>query len=149
MEDANKFLSDKEYEYVFSHAPRVCIDLVIKTEQGIILSKRDITPNKGKWHCPGGRVFYKESIAKAIERISESELGIRVRRERLLGFLEYRNDGKYVHSVTLVFLVTAISKSFRGSDQANKVKVFSFLPTNMIAQQKRILQKITLKSLLN
>jgi ADP-ribose pyrophosphatase YjhB (NUDIX family) len=56
------YLSDKDYEFIFSRVPRLTIDLVINKDNGIILTRRNIPPHMGKWHLPGGRLFMREKV---------------------------------------------------------------------------------------
>ncbi|MEK7174229.1 MAG: NUDIX domain-containing protein [Patescibacteria group bacterium] len=121
-------LSDEEYRFTYSRAPRICVDLIVHKENSFLLTKRAIEPFKGLWHFPGGRIFYKESVDEAIARISEAEVGLTVKNKELLGYLEVLEDGKYVHSVSMVFLVQFDSGEIRGSLQAQEVKIFEEIP---------------------
>lgn len=102
------WLSESDYNFIYSRAPRICVDLVIKTRKGIFLTKRDIQPYKGKWHLPGGRVRFRESIETAIDRIAKQEIGSPVVIKKLLGFMEFPRevqDCNKRHSISLAFLV--------------------------------------------
>lgn len=102
------WLSEKDYDYIYSRAPRVCVDLVIKTRKGVFLTKREIQPYKGKYHLPGGRVRFRESIESAIDRIAKVEIGSPVVITRLLGVMEFPREyqaGKPRHSISLAFIV--------------------------------------------
>jgi len=80
--------STEEFKKIYSKTPRLCVDLIINTPKGIVLSLRSIEPYKGEWHFPGGTVFYKEKIVDAIDRVALEEVGITVRVEKLLGYIE-------------------------------------------------------------
>lgn len=73
-----KWLSDKDYDFIYSRVPRLCVDLAIKSKKGVLLTKRLIEPYKNTWHMPGGRVKFRESLADAIQRIAQDELGTKV-----------------------------------------------------------------------
>lgn len=103
-------LSDKEYNNIYSKVPRVCVDLVIKSKDGVLMIKRDIQPYKNKWHLPGGRVLFRETIIDAIQRIAKKEIGCHVTIKKQVGFMEFLKEvqgGNKRHSISIVFLVTA------------------------------------------
>ena len=76
------WLSDKEYRSIYRRVPRLCIDLVTRDRRGLVLSKRDIPPDKGKWHLPSGRVRMQEHLEDALKRICREETGLNVRVEK-------------------------------------------------------------------
>jgi len=51
--------------------------------------RRDIPPNVGAWHIPGGTVLFAEPLAGAVKRVAQDELGFEVDVGELLGFIEY------------------------------------------------------------
>ena len=61
-------LSDQEYKEIYSKVPRLCVELLIKTEEGILLVKRAIPPGEGLWYLPGGTVLFDESVEQAVKR---------------------------------------------------------------------------------
>jgi len=70
--------------------PRLCVEVVIATPQrGVLLMRRDIPPNIGAWHIPGGTVLFAESVEKAVQRVALDELGLAVDVGELLGLIEY------------------------------------------------------------
>ena len=71
-------LTDREFQYIYSKVPRLCVDVMVKSHKGVILTLRDIEPYKNFWHIPGGTVHYRETIIGAVERIAKKELGIRL-----------------------------------------------------------------------
>lgn len=103
------YLSDKDYNFIYSKSTRVCVDILLVESGEVFLIKRDIEPYKGKWHFPGGRIRFRESIDAAINRIAKAEMGIRVYVPKLLGFMEFPREvqkGSKRHTVSLVFSVS-------------------------------------------
>jgi ADP-ribose pyrophosphatase YjhB (NUDIX family) len=103
-------LSDKEYKYIYSRVPRICIDLIIKTRKGLLLTKRDIPPEKNKWHLPGGMVYKGEKLTDVVKRIALNELGILPIEFKLFNYVgEYLNELNKnkirVHSVAVDFRI--------------------------------------------
>lgn len=104
------YLSDSAYDYVYSRAPRLCVDLfVINEDNSILLSRRDAEPYKGFWHLPGGRVRFRETIGEAVNRIGKEELGIEisgpVKGIGICEFLMEIQNNQNRHSISLVHLV--------------------------------------------
>ncbi|WP_299262555.1 NUDIX domain-containing protein [Halorientalis sp.] len=81
-----------EWETVVSNVPLVSVDLVVETDGGVVLGKRENEPAKGEWFVPGGRVRKHERLHDAVERVAESELGCAVATERQLGVYEHLYD---------------------------------------------------------
>ena len=47
-------LPQEKYDEIYSKVPRICVEVVIRNEKGILLTKRAIPSSEGKWHFPGG-----------------------------------------------------------------------------------------------
>lgn len=138
----NNWLSKKEYNFIYSRVPRLCVDLVIKDSRGVLLTWRKIEPAKNTWHVPGGRVFLGETLRKAATRIAKSELGIKIKPVRLLGFMEFpweKQDGKLRHTVSAVFLAKPVTNNFRLDSQAGKLKFFKKNPGKVYSRHLQFL----------
>jgi len=84
------WLEKSEYDSIYARVPRLCVEVVISTpERGVLLMRRDIPPNIGAWHIPGGTVLFAEPIAEAVQRVARDELGLGVDVGEMLGFIEY------------------------------------------------------------
>lgn len=70
-----KRLPSKEFKYLYGKVPRLCVDVVIQSKDGVVLSKRDIPPAKGMWHIPGGTVLFGESLEKAAKESPKKKPG--------------------------------------------------------------------------
>lgn len=89
-------LDDDNFRQLISLGPLVSIDFLIKNLEGhILLGKRQNAPAKGFYFVPGGRIRKNETIERAIERISKTELGVHIGIDSVepLGFYEqFYND---------------------------------------------------------
>ncbi|MGA2926094.1 MAG: NUDIX hydrolase [Solirubrobacteraceae bacterium] len=84
------WLPKPEYDAIYSRVPRLCVEVVIATPQlGVLLTRREIPPNVGAWHVPGGTVLFAEPIVDAVKRVARDELGLQVDVGALLGYIEY------------------------------------------------------------
>jgi ADP-ribose pyrophosphatase YjhB (NUDIX family) len=84
------WLPKAEFDSIFSRVPRLCVEVVITApERGVLLTRRDIPPNVGAWHIPGGTVLFGEPLVRTVERVARDELGLEVVAGELLGCIEY------------------------------------------------------------
>jgi ADP-ribose pyrophosphatase YjhB (NUDIX family) len=139
------WLTDEEYKFIFSKVPRLCIDFLIETPEGIFLARRNIEPFKGLFSLPGGKVNYKESLEDATQRIFKKELGTSAKIiDRNAGNIEFLENGEYLHSVSIVFLVEPVGEIKLNDKEADAI-IFANSKTdkNIIhPQQREFLEKI-------
>lgn len=136
----------EEFKFIFSRVPRICIEVIIQTKEGVLLTLRDIEPFKGYWHIPGGGLLIGEKIIAAVHRITQEETGLKIKVIRQLPILEYvnlrsSNKSGYSHAISIPFLVAPISKRIQGNTQATEIKFFNKLPSKIIPYHKKCLQK--------
>ena len=136
-------LTLKEFFDIYSKVPRLCVDLVIKSKDGVLLAKRAIEPYKGFWHLPGGTVFKKEKIFDAVSRIAKDETGLAVMPNKFIGYMEFldevRSDVEF-HSVSIAIEVKPIGNNFRPDENASNLKYFKKLPSKTLKQHKNFLK---------
>ncbi|MES3032181.1 MAG: NUDIX domain-containing protein [Patescibacteria group bacterium] len=158
----NKRLTNDLYALVYGqYVPRLCVDLVVigpedtfrvaistnldsvfdvQGPNGIILIQRDIPPEIGSWHLPGGTVRKGETLEVAAKRIIKSETGIEVEILDRIGSLEFLNEEQEVelngkkekiniHSVSVILLAKAKTNVLTGSDDGKNVEWFKIAPT--------------------
>jgi ADP-ribose pyrophosphatase YjhB (NUDIX family) len=143
-----KILTEKEFKSIYTRVPRLCVDLIIVSEKGVLLTKRSIYPFNGLWHFPGVGVLFHEKINDAIKRAAKRELGIKVVPQKFLGYGEYLHDG-FRHSVALVFKCKIKgNQQPRVLEQASTFQFFNKIPKKIIPYHKKLL-KIHLKDLLD
>lgn len=131
----NEFLS------IYSKVVRLCVDLVIKNDKGVVFIKREIPPDLGKWHFPGGTVLRGEKIEETIKRVAKEETGLIIKIEKLLGLTEFIRQDENIHAVSIVYLCTPISGKLRGSFQGHDLRYFQQIPTNTIQEHEEFLLK--------
>jgi ADP-ribose pyrophosphatase YjhB (NUDIX family) len=84
------WLPKPEYDAIYSRVPRLCVEvIVISPVSGVLLALRDIPPNVGAWHIPGGTVLFGERLHDAVKRVARWELSLDVEVGELLGCIEY------------------------------------------------------------
>lgn len=137
---ARKFpLTNDEFKSIYSKVPRLCVDLIIKSDQGYLLTLRQKNGWEGKWHFPGGTLYYQESIESAIQRVAQEELGTTVVIDGFLDYLNYPSELKergFGHSISLAFLCHLPEKAqITLDDQSEKYDFFKSVPKNMVVEQ--------------
>lgn len=140
-----KKLPTELFEEIYRQVPRLCVEVVIDTMQGIILTKRSISPCKNMWHIPGGTLFHGEKLEEAVHRIADDELGVKVKIKNNIGIIEYPKicEKHSSHAVGIAFLcvLEPEGQQFRGSFQAEEIRVFKIIPDNIVPEQKIFLEK--------
>jgi len=139
----------EEFKDIYSKVPRLCVDLVIQTEDGILLTLREKNGYVGQWHLPGGTVFYRESSESAIQRVAKEELNVEVSVIKLLGYIEYFSEVEkrgFGYAVSLAFLCKLESSDIKLDDQASKSQFFKVIPENTVTEQKAFFEKLQMPS---
>lgn len=103
------YLSDDDYDFIYSRVPRICADLLIVNSKGqVLMTKRTIEPYIDHWHLPGGRIKFKESVKDALNRVSKAEIGVEFDEDiKLVGVCEYPDEiqkEQERHSISLVHI---------------------------------------------
>lgn len=131
-----------EFKAIYNRVPRLCVEVVISKDGGVVLSKRDVSPAKGMWHIPGGTVLFGETLEGAVKRVAKEELGVKVKVGKIIDVIEYRpNKYAFGHAVGIAFLTHITSGTLTGSNQAQNVEVFTTIPENTIPEQGRFLNR--------
>ena len=90
------------------------MDIIIETEGGIVLIERKNEPYG--WALPGGFVDYNESLEKAAVREALEETGLHVSLARQLKTYSDPDRDPRHHTISTVFVATAIGKPVAGDD---------------------------------
>lgn len=142
MKDPSKPLGLKTFKYIYSQVPRLCLDIVIRSPKGILLTKRAIAPAKGFWHLPGGSILFKESVEDAIQRVCKRELGTKVTVLKFLQFIEYyKYNSTFGHTLSLVFKVKPKGK-IQLNSEASAFDFFKIPPPKTMTEVSNFLKKI-------
>lgn len=107
-------------EFVFYLDPKVVACSIVEMDGRIVLLKRDIDPQKGKWVLPGGYVDRGEEVTAAAIRETEEECGLRTRIKRLLGVYSY--PGRM--AVVVVYVTERLSGELTAADESREAGLF-------------------------
>jgi len=136
------WLPKTEFDSIFSRVPRLCVEVVIVApELGVLLVRRDIPPNVGAWHIPGGTVLFGEPLVQTVRRVARDELGLEVAVGQLLGYIEYPshyNNG-LDSPVGLAFASDVVPASPSGEELPDGCEWFTGLPEGLYEEQRDFL----------
>jgi len=144
-----KYIPEKEFIKIYERVPRFCVEVLVKTKDGIIITKRAIEPMNGSWHFAGGTVHLKESIKEAVRRVAKEELNLDVEIIKGVGEMEFLNNYKKKgnkHMVSIAYLVKAKDiSSIKLDRQASSFmfcKYKSDIPKHTVKEHTVLLNKI-------
>lgn len=133
-------LPQEEFEYVYARVPRLTVEIVVHDpERGIVLALREIPPNIGALHIPGGTVRWGERVSSAYRRVALDELGVELDPGEPLGYLEYPShfENGIDSPVGLAFLARP---PLPQPDQLpHGCGYFKMLPPELYAEQREFL----------
>jgi ADP-ribose pyrophosphatase YjhB (NUDIX family) len=142
MANSEHPLPQEEFDAVYSKVPRLTVEIIIKDDAGAIyLTRRAIEPCKGQWHLPGGTVRFGERMLAAVQRIAERELGVKVKKAKNVGYIEYPShfENGMDSPVGIVFEVEDYSGALRPNHESQENGWFTQIPTDMHADQDEYL----------
>jgi len=133
-----------EFKKIYSKVPRFCVEVVVKTKDGVLLTKRSFPPQIGYWYLPGGTVLKGERIEQTVKRVAMEELGLKVEPGKALGVMEFLSVKNYFgHSISVAYLCKSLSdlNKIKLDDKANDFGFFNELPLNTTLDHKNFLVK--------
>ena len=138
-------MSPAEFADIYGRVPRLTVELVVTTPDGLVLTRRSIEPCKGQWHLPGGTVLFAETLPDAVRRVARHELGVGVEVGRLLGYIEYPlmlRAGYPGWPVGIAFETRIVDGDLVPAAQSDEVGIFAALPPDVIAEQSGFLRSL-------
>lgn len=131
------------YEQIYAKVPRLTVEVVIVSTEGVLLARRRSGPCRDLWHLPGGTVRFGEHLTDAVARIAREELDLEVTIDELLGYIEYPSHLRRgldwpVGVAFAVHLTPSSAATFSGV--LNGVEWFDHVPDEMHEEQKQFLR---------
>jgi len=99
------------------------VDVVIPSEDGIVLIRRASDPFEGRWALPGGFVEVGETIEAAATREAAEETGLAVELARLVGVYSDPDRDPRGHNVSVAFLARVVGGDLIAATDATEVAV--------------------------
>jgi ADP-ribose pyrophosphatase YjhB (NUDIX family) len=120
--------------------PLPTVDIIIETEEGIVLIKRKNPPFG--WALPGGFVDYGESLEQAAVREAREETSLTVELiSQLRAYSDPSRDPRH-HTISVVFTARAATGVPRAADDAVEIGIFNHanLPETLAFDHEKILR---------
>jgi ADP-ribose pyrophosphatase YjhB (NUDIX family) len=120
--------------------PVPTVDIIIETENGIILIQRKNPPYG--WALPGGFVDYGESLEAAAVREAKEETSLEVELiSQLKAYSDPSRDPRH-HTISVVFKARVIAGTAKASDDATEIGIFNqdTLPKDLAFDHAKILR---------
>jgi 8-oxo-dGTP diphosphatase len=103
--------------------PKLTVDVVIPTEEGVVLIRRGCNPFEGQWALPGGFVEVGETVEQAAVREVAEETGLVVEPARLVGVYSDPDRDPRGHNVSVAFLARVLSGELSAATDASEASV--------------------------
>jgi len=107
--------------FILYQDPKLVACTIVEMNNKIVLLKRAIDPQKGKWVIPGGYVDQGEEVEAAAIRETREECGIAIRIKGLLGVYSY--TGRV--AVVVVYVADYLSGDLVADDESQAVRLCS------------------------
>jgi 8-oxo-dGTP diphosphatase len=107
--------------FIFYLDPKLVACAIVEMDNRIVLLRRSIEPQKGKWVIPGGYVDRGEEVEAAALRETEEECGLRIRINHLLGIYSY--TGRL--AAVAVYVADYVSGSLIAGEEALEARLYS------------------------
>ena len=119
--------------------PKLMVDVVIPSEQGVILVRRGSEPYEGQWALPGGFVEVGETVRQAAVREAAEETGLGVEISRLVGVYSEPDRDPRGHNVSVAFLARVLSGQMQAASDAADVDVLDPASVELAFDHARII----------
>ena len=120
--------------------PKLMVDVVITSENGVVLIRRGNDPFEGQWALPGGFVEVGETVEEAAAREAAEETGLAVEIARLVGVYSDPERDPRGHNVSVAFLVRVLSGDLAAATDASEVSVLDPSAVELAFDHGRIIE---------
>lgn len=101
--------------------PKLMVDVVIPSGEGVVLIRRGSDPFEGQWALPGGFVEVGETVEQAAAREAAEETGLAVEAASLVGVYSEPERDPRGHNVSVAFLARVLGGQLRAATDASEV----------------------------
>jgi ADP-ribose pyrophosphatase YjhB (NUDIX family) len=113
--------------------------VIVTKDNKIVLAKRtkEIVEG-GKWHLPGGRVQYKETLETAIKRLAKTKTNLKTElfyaslKQSLVGIYDNPERDPREHVISIAFLCKTFDGELKPGLNVDAVKAFSLEETKKV-----------------
>ncbi|HEX6709163.1 MAG TPA: NUDIX hydrolase [Rubrobacter sp.] len=119
--------------------PKLMVDVVIPSDEGVVLIRRGSEPFKGQWALPGGFVEKGETVEEAARREAAEETGLAVEISRLVGVYSDPDRDPRGHNVSVAFLAQVLSGQMQAASDASEVGVLDPATVELAFDHRQII----------
>jgi len=119
--------------------PKLMVDVVIPSDEGVVLIRRGSEPFEGQWALPGGFVEVGETVKEAAVREAAEEAGLAVEISPLIGVYSDPDRDPRGHNVSIAFLAQVLSGQMQAASDASEVDVLDPETVELAFDHRRII----------
>jgi 8-oxo-dGTP diphosphatase len=119
--------------------PKLMVDVVIPSDDGVVLVRRGSEPFEGQWALPGGFVEVGETVRQAAVREAAEETGLAVEVSRLVGVYSEPDRDPRGHNVSIAFLARVLGGQMQASTDAAEVELLDPATVELAFDHRRII----------
>lgn len=129
-----------ECGFVHFHDPIVAAVVFAAQDGRVLMVRRAVDPQKGKWAFPAGYIDYDEDPRQAAAREVHEETGLEVRITRVIDVLGHDPSGGVKASIAILFEGEIVGGAPCAQDDASEVAFFApdEIPTDELASFQSI-----------
>jgi ADP-ribose pyrophosphatase YjhB (NUDIX family) len=106
--------------------------VIVTSDDKIVLAKRiQGIVGGGRWHLPGGRVQYKETLEATLKRVALAKTNLKIKlfypslKESLVGIYDDPERDPREHVISIAFLCKIVDGETKSGAKVDAVKSFS------------------------
>ena len=119
--------------------PKIMVDVVVPSEEGVVLIRRGTDPYEGMWALPGGFAEVGETLENAAVREAKEETNLDVELERLVGVYSEPDRDPRGHNVSIAFLARVTGGDPEAATDADEVAILDPSEVELAFDHRKIL----------
>ena len=120
--------------------PKLMVDVVIPSGEGVVLIRRGSEPFEGQWALPGGFVDVGETVERAAAREAAEETGLNIEIARLVGVYSEPERDPRGHNVSVAFLARVLSGELSAATDASEVSILDPSTVELAFDHRKIVE---------
>ena len=120
--------------------PKLMVDVVIPSGEGVVLIRRGSEPFEGQWALPGGFVDVGETVEQAAAREAAEETGLNIQIARLVGVYSEPERDPRGHNVSVAFLARVLSGELSAATDASEVSILDPSTVELAFDHRKIVE---------
>lgn len=120
--------------------PKLMVDVVIPSREGVVLIRRGSEPFEGRWALPGRFVDVGETVEQAAAREAAEETGLNIELARLVGVYSDPERDPRGHNVSVAFLARVLSGELSAATDASEVSTLDPSTVELAFDHRKIVE---------